>query len=49
MAALVTGATPPVSLAPFRLDRFARTAGAYNFVSSYLGSPTPSPSPEASR
>jgi sarcosine oxidase subunit beta len=37
MAALVTGATPPVSLAPFRLDRFADTRGGFTFVSSYLG------------
>jgi hypothetical protein len=37
MAALVTGATPPVSLAPFRLDRFAATRGGFTFVSSYLG------------
>ena len=37
MAALVTGARPPVSLAPFRLGRFEGTAAAGTFVSSYLG------------
>jgi sarcosine oxidase, subunit beta len=37
MAALVTGAQPPVSLAPFRLDRFDGTAPFGTFVSSYLG------------
>lgn len=36
MAALVTGAEPPVSPAPFRLDRFARARPASTFVSSYL-------------
>jgi sarcosine oxidase subunit beta len=36
MAALVTGAEPPVSLAPFRLGRFAGPAAAGTFVSSYL-------------
>ncbi len=36
MAALVTGVTPPVSLAPFRRDRFAAEAGSSTFVSSYL-------------
>jgi sarcosine oxidase, subunit beta len=38
MAALITGARPPVSAAPFRLGRFdaAAPAGA-TFVSSYLG------------
>ena len=49
MAALVTGATPPVSLAPFRLDRFAATRGDFTFVSSYLGAATSSSSSEASR
>ncbi len=37
MAALVTGGTPPVSLTPFRLDRFAAAAGGGTFVASYLG------------
>jgi sarcosine oxidase subunit beta len=37
MAALVTGARPPVSPAPFRLDRFRAGAAAGTFVSSYLG------------
>jgi glycine/D-amino acid oxidase-like deaminating enzyme len=37
MAALITGAEPPVSAAPFRLGRFARPAAAGTFVSSYLG------------
>ena len=37
MAALVTGARPPVSLAPFRLGRFDGAAAAGTFVSSYLG------------
>ncbi len=37
MAALITGAAPPVSPAPFRLDRFTGSAGG-TFVSSYLGS-----------
>jgi sarcosine oxidase, subunit beta len=42
VAALVTGARPSVSSAPFRLDRFAAasTSGA-TFVSSYLGSAAP--------
>jgi sarcosine oxidase subunit beta len=35
IAALITGAHPPVSPAPFRLDRFAATH-AGTFVSSYL-------------
>ena len=41
MAALITGARPPVSAAPFRLGRFAASgpAGA-TFVSSYLGAAT---------
>jgi len=38
MAALITGAAPPVSPAPFRLDRFASGAAGGTFVSSYLGS-----------
>ena len=38
MAALVTGATPPVDRAPFRLARFAGRASVGTFVSSYLGS-----------
>ena len=37
MAALVTGARPPVSLAPFRLERFDGAAASATFVSSYLG------------
>ena len=37
MAARVTGGEPPVSLAPFRLDRFAGRGAAGTFVSSYLG------------
>jgi len=36
MAALVTGSTPPVSPAPFRLARFADRGAAGTFVSSYL-------------
>jgi len=46
MAALVTGARPPVSLAPFRLDRFTGSREEVTFVSSYLGAATPSPSPK---
>lgn len=37
LAALVTGAAPAVSAAPFRLDRFAAPAPAGTFVASYLG------------
>ena len=37
MAARITGTAPPVSLTPFRLDRFRNTASAGTFVSSYLG------------
>lgn len=37
MAALITGAEPPVSALPFRLDRFAARATAGTFVASYLG------------
>jgi sarcosine oxidase subunit beta len=37
VAALVTGAVPPVSAAPFRLDRFAAARPASTFVASYLG------------
>ena len=38
MAALITGARPPVSAAPFRLGRFEASASAGStFVSSYLG------------
>jgi len=37
MAALVTGTPAPVSLAPFRLDRFASSSRTGTFVSSYLG------------
>jgi glycine/D-amino acid oxidase-like deaminating enzyme len=36
MAALITGAEPPVGATPFRLDRFASTGTAGTFVSSYL-------------
>lgn len=36
MAALVTGAAPPVSAAAFRLGRFGATRAAGTFVSSYL-------------
>ncbi|HYE91321.1 MAG TPA: FAD-dependent oxidoreductase [Terriglobales bacterium] len=36
MAALITGATPPVSLDPFRLHRFATTGAGGTFVASYL-------------
>ncbi len=39
MAALVTGSTPPVNPAPFRLARFADRGAAGTFVSSYLGNP----------
>ncbi len=39
MAALITGSTPPVNPAPFRLARFAQRAAAGTFVSSYLASP----------
>jgi glycine/D-amino acid oxidase-like deaminating enzyme len=37
MAALITGRTPPVSPAPFRLARFAGRPAGGTFVSSYLG------------
>jgi glycine/D-amino acid oxidase-like deaminating enzyme len=37
MAALVTGARPPISIEPFRLARFRDGAAAGTFVSSYLG------------
>jgi len=37
MAALIAKATPPVSLAPFRLGRFASRTASATFVSSYLG------------
>jgi len=37
MAARMTGTASPVSLAPFRLDRFREAAAAGTFVSSYLG------------
>ncbi len=36
MAARITGTPSPVSLAPFRLDRFAAAAASGTFVSSYL-------------
>ena len=36
MAALIAGAEPPVSAAPFRFDRFASAGTAGTFVSSYL-------------
>ncbi len=38
MAARITGAASPVSLAPFRLDRLRNFSSAGTFVSSYLGS-----------
>ena len=42
MAALITGAAPPVSAEPFRLGRFTGTRRAGSFVSSYLSAgPTP--------
>jgi glycine/D-amino acid oxidase-like deaminating enzyme len=37
MAARITGAVPPVDLAPFRLARFTGAGVAGTFVSSYLG------------
>lgn len=37
MAALITGTASPVSLGPFRLDRFTAAAAGGTFVSSYLG------------
>lgn len=37
MAALISGAAPPVDPAPFRLSRFAGRAATGTFVSSYLG------------
>jgi sarcosine oxidase subunit beta len=36
MAAMMTGAEPPISAAPFRLDRFATAATGGTFVASYL-------------
>ncbi len=36
MAALITGCPPPVSLTPFRLDRFESRHGAGTFLASYL-------------
>ena len=36
MAARITGAASPVSLAPFRLGRFAAAGTSGTFVSSYL-------------
>ena len=36
MAARITGADSPISLTPFRGDRFAGRAGSGTFVSSYL-------------
>jgi glycine/D-amino acid oxidase-like deaminating enzyme len=36
MAALITGATPPVSAAPFAFGRFAGATTSATFVSSYL-------------
>jgi sarcosine oxidase subunit beta len=36
MAALITGAAPPVSAAPFGLDRFANVEAGGTFVASYL-------------
>jgi len=37
MAALISGGTPPVDPAPFRLSRFEGRAATGTFVSSYLG------------
>jgi sarcosine oxidase, subunit beta len=37
MAALITGATPPVDAAPFALSRFTAPASSGTFVASYLG------------
>jgi glycine/D-amino acid oxidase-like deaminating enzyme len=37
MAALISGAAPPVDPTPFRLSRFAGRAATGTFVSSYLG------------
>jgi sarcosine oxidase subunit beta len=37
MAARITGTAPPVSLTPFRLDRFRDHAVSGTFVASYLG------------
>jgi glycine/D-amino acid oxidase-like deaminating enzyme len=36
MAALITGATPPIDAAPFRWDRFPAGAASTTFVASYL-------------
>jgi glycine/D-amino acid oxidase-like deaminating enzyme len=36
MAALITGAAPPVNAGPFRFDRFTTAAPASTFVASYL-------------
>jgi glycine/D-amino acid oxidase-like deaminating enzyme len=36
MAACITHRTPPVSLTPFRLERFEAVAAAGTFVASYL-------------
>jgi glycine/D-amino acid oxidase-like deaminating enzyme len=45
LAALITGGRPPVSPAPFRLDRFAEPAAPATFVSSYLR-PADPPAPD---
>jgi glycine/D-amino acid oxidase-like deaminating enzyme len=37
MAAIITGAEPPVRATPFRLDRFAAARAGGTFVASYLG------------
>ena len=37
LAALVTGAVPPVDPAPFRLARFGSAAASGTFATSYLG------------
>lgn len=37
MAALITGAEPPVRVTPFRLERFAGAHAGGSFVASYLG------------
>jgi glycine/D-amino acid oxidase-like deaminating enzyme len=37
MAAMITGATPPVNPTPFALGRFTATGSGGSFVASYLG------------
>jgi glycine/D-amino acid oxidase-like deaminating enzyme len=41
VAALITGAAPPVSAAPFALARFAGARPEGSFVASYLGAAAP--------